>query len=102
MRHLHARFAPLTVLIAVLALAAPAHARSESQTPGAGTAAPGATASDAADLDGLTTGSIGLTPAEKRQRRFEDCMNIWEPATHMTKRQWQRTCKSQLDEVPNL
>jgi hypothetical protein len=94
MRHLHARFAPLTVLVA--ALAAPAYA--ETQTPGASSNA----ANDATDLDSLTTGSIGQSPAEKRERRFEDCMNIWEPATHMTKRQWRRTCKSQLDEVPNL
>jgi hypothetical protein len=96
MKHLRARFAPLTVLVAALALAAPAHA--ETQTPGAGTT----TANEATDLDSLTTGSISQSPAEKRERRFEDCMNIWEPATHMTKRQWRRTCKSQLDEVPNL
>ena len=102
MKHLHARFAPLAVLIAALALAAPAHARSESQAAAAGTTTPSATASDTTDMDGLTTGSIGVTPAEKRQRQFDDCMNIWEPATHMTKRQWRRTCKRQVDEVPNL
>ena len=92
MRTLHARFACLAVLIAALFVAAPAHARSDAQ--GAGT--------DTATSEPLTTGTIGVTPAEKRKKRFEDCMAIWEPATHMTKRQWRRTCNSQLDEFPDL
>jgi hypothetical protein len=28
-----------------------------------------------------------------------DCMAIWEPATHMTKQQWRRTCKMSLKEL---
>lgn len=51
--------------------------------------------------DGVTTGSI-RGPTESREKRLEDCMAIWEPATHMTKKQWQRTCVNQLDEEPNL
>jgi hypothetical protein len=98
MRTLHARFASFAVLIAALLLAAPVHARSDAQ--GAGASA--ATSEPATETDDLTTGSIGLTPAEKRQERFEDCMAIWEPATHMTKRQWRRTCNSQFDEFPDL
>ncbi len=98
MRHLHARFASLTVLTAALLLAAPLHARSDAESAGASAT----TSEPAADTDSLTTGTIGLSPAQKRQRRFDDCMSIWEPATHMTKRQWRRTCKNQLVEEPDL
>jgi hypothetical protein len=96
MRTLHARIAPLTALIAALLLAAPVHARSDAQGAGADAAA------SATETDGLTTGTIGVTPGEKRKKQFEDCMAIWEPATHMTKRQWRRTCNSQIDEFPDL
>jgi hypothetical protein len=49
----------------------------------------------------LATGSV-LTPAQRRKKRFDDCMAIWEPATHMTKRAWRRTCNNQLGDVPSL
>jgi len=92
MRFLHALPASTALLIAALLLAAPSAAQS-------GDAAP---VSDyATEAENITTGTI-LTPAQQRQKRFKDCMAIWEPATHMTKRQWRRTCKSQLDEFPNL
>lgn len=26
-----------------------------------------------------------------------ECMAIWEPATHMTKEEWRRTCRRTLD-----
>ena len=89
----------MTVLIAALLLAAPVHARSDARQRRRERRQ---RASPRLTTDSLTTGTIGRSPAEKRERRFEDCMNIWEPATHMTKRQWRRTCKSQLIEEPNL
>jgi hypothetical protein len=51
----------------------------------------------------LTTGSVSspFGPQESRKKKLEDCMAIWEPATHMSKREWQRTCNSQLDEELN-
>jgi hypothetical protein len=86
--------APKLALIAALAatlVAGPVNARSpesqaDAQTPKA---------------DDLSTGTIDATPRTKEQR-LKDCMAIWEPATHMSKRAWRRTCKSQLDEFPNL
>jgi hypothetical protein len=83
-----------TLLIAALLLAAPVSARSDEQS-----ASPQAAETDA---DGVTTGSIGGTQAEKRKKQFDDCMAIWDPGTHMTKRQWRRTCTNTLDELPNL
>ncbi len=91
-----ARFVSLTALIAALLLAVPVQLRAETPAATADT-----TATDSG-MDDLTTGTISVTPAEKRKRRFDDCMSIWEPATHMTKREWRRTCKNQLTEEPNL
>jgi len=101
-----ARFAYLTVLFAALLLAMPVQSRAETQTANADTAkdAPALDVSSdpATEMDGLETGSIHLSPAEERKQRFNDCMSIWEPATHMTKREWRRTCNNQLTEEPNL
>lgn len=47
--------------------------------------------------DRITTGSIDkkvLTAEETK--RVGDCMAIWDAGTHMTKRQWRRTCRSLL------
>ena len=33
-----------------------------------------------------------------RGTRMEECMAVWEPATHMTKTEWRRTCKDTLSE----
>ncbi len=95
--------APAALLIATMLLAGPVNARSSSQA--ADTAAPATehAADPASDADSLSTGSIDLTPAAKRKRQFDDCMAIWEPATHMTKREWRRTCNNTTeDELPNL
>ena len=35
-------------------------------------------------------------------QEYADCMRLWEPATHMTKEEWSRTCRrvqSRLDAV---
>lgn len=50
--------------------------------------------------DGVTTGSINLE--QTPQQRMADCMAIWEKRTHMTKQEWRRTCKSSLQDLPNL
>jgi hypothetical protein len=82
--------AALTAGVAALPAAAAEHAPASSQA--------------AAD-DSVTTGSIGAGisgPLETREQRLKDCMEIWEPATHMTKRQWRRTCVNQLGDKPDL
>jgi len=48
---------------------------------------------------GVTTGSVNAE--ESAQKRFADCMAIWEPRTHMTKSEWRRTCKTSLQELPS-
>ena len=93
MKYLHALSASSALLIAALAIAGPVHARSGTTSTDSG--------QDAA-ADSLTTGSITTDLAAKRKKQFDDCMAIWEPATHMTKQQWQRTCRSSLEELPNL
>ena len=37
-----------------------------------------------------------------KQKRFEDCVAIWDKGTHMTKEQWRRTCKNSLEDLPGL
>ena len=53
-----------------------------------------------ADPAPAATGSINVE--ESTEKQLADCMAIWEPRTHMTKREWRRTCKSSLPELPNL
>jgi len=88
--------APSALLIAALIAAlagSPAYARS----PGSGAKdAP----QNATQAEHLSTGSIDASARDKKKRRFDDCMAIWEPRTHMTKREWRRTCKSTLEGVP--
>jgi hypothetical protein len=55
------------------------------------------TADKAAASDSITTGSVYVEPTA--DQRMADCMAIWEPATHMTKQQWRRTCKMSLKEL---
>jgi hypothetical protein len=37
------------------------------------------------------------TSTKDEVTRMEDCMAVWEPATHMTKAEWRRTCKDTLN-----
>jgi hypothetical protein len=91
-RTLHAPTFALLAALAATLVAGPAHARSLEPQPDAQTP----------KADAVTTGSVE-GPRDKKKRRFEDCMAIWEPATHMTKRQWRRTCTNMYDDaVPNL
>jgi len=108
MRYLHALSAFSALLVATLVLAGAADARANNartaHTDAHQTADTDAQMSDSDPMgaDELTTGTVSLTPAQARKKRFEDCMAIWEPATHMTKREWRRTCNTQLDEAPDL
>jgi len=63
-------------------------------------AATPSTTTDATKPSGMTTGSVNVEESSKKQ--LADCMAIWEPRTHMTRQQWRRTCKSSLDDLPNL
>lgn len=85
-QNLHVTFA---FLFAAFALAGPAIAlQPEANAP-----------AQASQTDSLTTGSIKLTEEQEEKKRIEDCMAIWDRDTHMTKRQWRRTCRRQLDEI---
>ena len=44
----------------------------------------------------VTTGSIYRDPTP--EQRMADCMAIWEPRTHMTMKEWRRTCITTLKE----
>jgi hypothetical protein len=35
-------------------------------------------------------------------KNLADCMAVWEPATHMTKTEWRRTCERTLQEYPSI
>jgi hypothetical protein len=86
-RTLHAPTPLLIAALAVLLAAGPVHARSPERS----------AATDMSKTDSLSTGSINT--ARDRKKRFDDCMAIWEPATHMSKKEWRRTCNRQLDEA---
>jgi hypothetical protein len=45
----------------------------------------------------MTTGSVNVE--RSMDQRMKDCMEVWEPRTHMTKQQWRRTCKMSLKEL---
>ena len=38
----------------------------------------------------------------KKQRDFKDCMESWDKGTHMTKKEWRRTCERRMREYPEL
>jgi len=54
-----------------------------------------------------TSSGSGQTPATRTGKNalnetVTDCMKLWEPATHMSKADWQRTCRrvqGRLDQV---
>lgn len=53
-------------------------------------------ATKATEAPAVTTGSINLE--QTAAQRMADCMAIWEPRTHMTKKEWRRTCKTTMQE----
>ena len=46
------------------------------------------------DAPGLSTGSV--QPRKTDAERMRECMAIWDLGTHMTKRQWRRSCRTLL------
>jgi hypothetical protein len=38
------------------------------------------------------------SPEELRADWFKQCMQDWEPSTHMTKGQWERVCRRVVDD----
>jgi hypothetical protein len=87
----HALFA---ALMSALLLAGPSSAEPASTTAGTSVGT-----QDASDLE---TGSIEEISRRNKERRFEDCMDSWDKGTHMTKRQWRRTCLTSMKDFPSL
>lgn len=81
-------------LLAGLLLAAPASANSPKM--------PAGTEAAVADQDGISTGSIDGEGRRSKEQRYQDCMAAWDKGTHMTKEQWSRTCRTSLQEFPEL
>ena len=38
----------------------------------------------------------------KKQRDFQDCLDTWDKGTHMTKKEWRRTCERTVRDYPEL
>lgn len=51
-------------------------------------------ADNAGSASGVTTGSIIQEPSFAQ--RMSECMEIWDRGTHMTKKQWRRSCQATL------
>lgn len=56
--------------------------------------ASGDTAGVDAAASSVTTGSIVREPTYAQ--RMRECMEIWDPGTRMTKKQWRRSCRDTL------
>ena len=37
-----------------------------------------------------------------RERDFKDCLESWDKGTHMTKKEWRRTCERTIRDYPEL
>jgi hypothetical protein len=55
-----------------------------------------AKAAETSEAPAVSTGSINRE--QTAAQRMADCMAIWEPRTHMTKKEWRRTCKTTMQE----
>ena len=38
----------------------------------------------------------------KQQRDFKDCLDTWDKGTHMTKKEWRRSCERTIRVYPEL
>jgi hypothetical protein len=38
----------------------------------------------------------------KQQRDFKDCLDAWDKGTHMTKKEWRRSCERTIKDYPEL
>ena len=59
------------------------------------------TPSEAKKLQAKSQPEAGKTRTEIREKSdtyYKQCMNDWDAATHMTKKEWQRTCRRITDE----
>lgn len=84
------------VALAIALAMAPSFATAATRsTPAKGTVA--STSTKAVDTPTITTGSIRGEPTFSQ--RMTECMAVWEPRTHMTKSQWQRSCKTTLQSL---
>ena len=49
------------------------------------------------------TGSEAATSAGRtKEQRFKDCMETWDKDTHMTKKEWQRSCEDTIKDYPEI
>ena len=45
-----------------------------------------------------STEAVASGDMTKKQRDFKDCMESWDKGTHMTKKEWRRTCERRMRE----
>ena len=38
----------------------------------------------------------------KQEKDFKDCLDTWDKGTHMTKKEWRRTCERTIRDYPEL
>jgi hypothetical protein len=38
----------------------------------------------------------------KQEKDFKDCLDTWDKGTHMTKKEWRRTCERTITDYPEL
>jgi len=78
------------------------------QTSPAGAPAPGAPAGPDPNLPATASGSSNASGHSARtgknpiNERYADCAKLWDAGTHMTKREWLRTCRRIENRLQNL
>jgi len=78
------------------------------QTSPAGAPAPGAPAGPDPNLPATASGSSNASGQSARtgknpiNERYADCAKLWDAGTHMTKREWLRTCRRIENRLQNL
>jgi hypothetical protein len=50
----------------------------------------------------LTASEAAASAGKTTQQRFKDCMETWDKGTHMTKKEWRRTCERTIRDYPEL
>ena len=87
----------ISMLAGAVAMTAPVLA-ADTPTDAQATTKPASPSGIASDDSTLTTGTVARP--NTREQKLKDCMAIWEPATHMSKEAWRRTCNRQLEDEP--
>jgi hypothetical protein len=49
-----------------------------------------------------TSPDPALSGGRTRERDFQDCLDTWDKGTHMTKKEWRRTCERTIRDYPEL